>query len=241
MKIKFDTIHFLMMAKNLEDEIKNVENLLSGIQKVLSKCELDQLEIQNTRIVPEQKANKLESEAKKYWDLFYKRNETRFFKDRRWTTREFEELISESKTRGERMVMLEVGCGVGNFVFPLIEENINDYLIYACDFSPRAIDFIKQNPLYNEEKLIAFQCDITKEDIFNYIKKESLDFITMIFVLSAIHPEKHFQVFQTMFSLLKPGGKILFRDYGLYDMAQLRFKPGHKISENFYMRQDGTR
>jgi hypothetical protein len=24
-------------------------------------------------------------------------------------------------------------------------------------------------------------------------------------------------------------------------MTQLRFKPGHKISENFYMRQDGTR
>lgn len=41
------------------------------------------------------KQKKLEEEAKKHWDKFYLRNETRFFKDRHWTTREFEELVGQ--------------------------------------------------------------------------------------------------------------------------------------------------
>jgi hypothetical protein len=51
------------------------------------------LEKQNSRLVSEFRAVKLESEAKKSWDLFYKRNQTKFFKDRHWTTREFQELL----------------------------------------------------------------------------------------------------------------------------------------------------
>ena len=37
--------------------------------------------------------DKLEKDAKKNWDLFYKRNSTHFFKDRHWITREFPELL----------------------------------------------------------------------------------------------------------------------------------------------------
>jgi hypothetical protein len=54
------------------------------------------LEKQNTRLVSEFRAVKLETEAKKSWDLFYKRNQTKFFKDRHWTTREFQELLGSN-------------------------------------------------------------------------------------------------------------------------------------------------
>ncbi|XP_030371826.1 methyltransferase-like protein 6 [Scaptodrosophila lebanonensis] len=225
-----------------------ITDVFSTSTKELSASERAKLDEQNKRLVPAFKAQKLEIDAQRHWDIFYKRNETRFFKDRHWTTREFQELLAEphntNQSKGEHRNLLEVGCGVGNLVFPLLEEQLKSgggFYFYACDFSPRAIDFVRANELYDPNHITAFQCDITTEQVHQSIPSESLDVCTMIFVLSAIHPDKFGDVLQNLWRLLKPGGVVLFRDYGLYDMAQLRFKPGHKIADNFYMRQDGTR
>lgn len=63
----------------------------------------------------------------------------------------------------------------------------------------------------------------------------------MIFVLSAIHPDKFKGVLTNLYECLRPGGMVLVRDYGLYDMAMLRFGPGSKLGSQLYVRQDGTR
>lgn len=49
--------------------------------------------------------------------------------------------------RAGRRTMLELGCGVGNAVFPLLEDNRGLYVI-AVDLSTRAIDILKQHPMY---------------------------------------------------------------------------------------------
>ncbi|XP_002738440.1 tRNA N(3)-cytidine methyltransferase METTL6-like [Saccoglossus kowalevskii] len=215
-------------------------NMERSIHPVRTLTKEEQLKLEkDTTLLSEFKRNKLEKEAQRNWDLFYKRNSTNFYKDRHWTTREFEELRNESSD-GSKKILLEVGCGVGNFLFPLLEENPHLF-IYACDFSPRAVQFVKDNARYEPSRIEVFQCDLTTDLLSSRIVDCNVNIVTMIFVLSAIHPDKMVQVVRNIHTVLKPGGCVLFRDYGLFDHAMLRFAPGHKLGDNFYVRQDGTR
>ncbi|XP_061579519.1 mRNA N(3)-methylcytidine methyltransferase METTL8 [Cololabis saira] len=137
--------------------------------------------------------------------------------------------------------ILEVGCGVGNSVFPIVNniKETNSFL-YCCDFSPRAIQLVKAHPDYDDSVCHAFVHDIC-EDVASFpFPPLSLDVILAVFVLSSIHPDRMQGVVERLSANLKPGGIFLFRDYGRYDLSQLRFKKGRCLSENFYTRGDGT-
>lgn len=141
----------------MEDNIEQADSGSGHVAKQLTSEEIDKIKAQNSRLVSEFQAMQLEKNAKKHWDLFYKRNEVRFFKDRHWTTREFQELLGLGNTDNAQ-TLLEIGCGVGNLIYPLLEDNINFKMIYACDLSPRAVDFVKVSIKF-DHLIIKSECN----------------------------------------------------------------------------------
>ncbi|KAK2398826.1 putative methyltransferase family protein [Trifolium repens] len=180
---------------------------------------------------------KYEREAKRYWDVFYKRHKDKFFKDRHYLDKEWGDYFS-----GEgKKVILEVGCGAGNTIFPVI-ASYPDAFVYACDFSPRAIELVKMHEDFKESHVHTFVSDLTADDLCKEITPSSVDIVTMIFMLSAVSPEKMPLVLQNIRKVIKPNGYVLLRDYATGDLAQERFSgKDQKISDNFYVRGDGTR
>jgi 2-polyprenyl-3-methyl-5-hydroxy-6-metoxy-1,4-benzoquinol methylase len=46
------------------------------------------------------------------------------------------------------ILLLQVGCGAGNTVYPLLEVN-PELRVYACDFSPKAVQLVQAHPGYS--------------------------------------------------------------------------------------------
>lgn len=130
-------------------------------------------------------------------------------------------------------MLLEVGCGVGNMLYPLLEAN-KGLRVHCCDFSARAVDMVKAHPLYDEARVNAFVFDLTSPEpsLGSYLTRPPYDSwpspttISLIFVLSAIPPDLHASVLKSLASLLSStptGGHILFRDYAYGDLSQVRY------------------
>ncbi|EUD64859.1 hypothetical protein C922_04703 [Plasmodium inui San Antonio 1] len=285
-----------------EEAVQNEKRIIESNRRVLRECQKE----------------KLISERKKNWDKFYHNYKSNFFKDRKWIRIEFDHIfrgqtsINEETTgdaiqdgeegttevgnRKEKKLVLEIGCGVGNTLIPLLME----YEHLDCvgiDFSKNAINLLNEKwsrVVSLNEKLKGVPGEGTEEtendrteaaevtqnednseeedassDIFelkrykkmgNLIKTcvvditapeedstqvcdiGTVDIVLLIYVLSSVQPEKMKNVIYHSYRYLKRGGYVLLRDYGLYDLAQVRFanKKGKKISENFYVRGDKT-
>lgn len=85
----------------------------------------------------------------------------------------------------------------------------------------------------------TFVCNILKGDPCEVIKEEA-DFCTMIFFLSSFVRKDIEEILKKINKIIKKGGLILIRDYGLYDLAMIRNeKKGNMIEENCFRKGDG--
>ncbi|KAI8996472.1 methyltransferase [Trametes punicea] len=200
---------------------------------------------QKSAPVPEEEKQKYNEKPARHWDNFYKANASNFFRNRKWLHLEFPELKAAAESDAGPMVIAEIGCGAGNAVFPLLQANKNPNLsLKAYDYSSHAVKLVQNNPLYLSPPLGTIEAavwDLTSPDLPPGLEPGTVDIITLIFVMSALHPREWANAVSNVHRLLKPGGLVLLRDYGRYDLTQLRFKGGRLLDDNFYIRGDKTR
>ena len=110
-------------------------------------------------------------------------------------------------------------------VFPLMEAAGSSVFGLACDFSSRALDFVRQNDQFNTNRMFAFTCDIVQESIINKLKviTSGIDIMTVLFVLSALDPNEMQRAPKNLADVMKCGGKVCVRDYAVNDSASLEF------------------
>ena len=118
---------------------------------------------------------RLDIDAKRNWDIFYRNNATNFYKDRHYLAREFTELaealqaqkdLVDKGEESKEVVLLDLGCGVGNAFWPLVETfKMPPLRVQCCDFSKRAVNFVKENILYSPDHIQADVCDLVNDVI----------------------------------------------------------------------------
>ncbi|KAJ2936944.1 hypothetical protein H1R20_g133, partial [Candolleomyces eurysporus] len=204
------------------------------------------LEKQRSNPVPAEDKAKYNDKPSRHWDNFYKMNAANFFRNRKWLHNEFPELVAGTKPGAGSFVVAEIGCGAGNSAYPLLSSNQNpDLKIFAYDYSPHAVKLVQRNELYDAPPIGSIEAavwDLTSTaGIPSNLKEGSVDVAVLIFVMSALHPNEWAQAVENVYKMLKPGGLIVFRDYGRYDLAQLRFKSNRLLDDNLYIRGDKTR
>jgi SAM-dependent methyltransferase len=159
---------------------------------------------------------------------------------------EFEKYLRDCP---ESSTILEVGCGHGCSMYPIIENFPVRYV--ATDYSAEVLYILKKGSKYNAERCTVEHWDVTQpvtERLSDAISTP-LSAIVCVFALSAVHPDLHIQCLMNMRNVLlgksacsadghRAPGVILFRDYGIHDMTMHRHKL--RYSDTLFGRADGT-
>jgi SAM-dependent methyltransferase len=193
------------------------------------------------------------------WELFYKQHSRRgaVYQTRRYLPKAFPELLlllpaaATVSNGGDSpflpTVLLEVGCGLGSSLAAILECHPTVQCI-AIDVSQTALQLLHAKlPVQHAARVRSFRCDVASEPavlqagigIGGGGGSSLVDLALLVFTLSAIPPKQHVAVLRNLRAVMRPGsGLLLFRDYGKYDVTQLRSK--RRLGERLFARQDGT-
>jgi SAM-dependent methyltransferase len=209
-----------------------------------------------------------ESEADS-WNRFYRAHQTNFFKDKHYLETDFpkEFTTTTAEDNGEdrpRRCCVEIGCGVGNAVLPLLlapddadndssysntrsrsSVSVIDWTLHCLDLSQVAVDLLVQDSRFvqaaAQQRAFAYCCDLTQR--LPQACRQVADVTTLFFCLSAMDPSQHVAAARNVCETLKPGGTVVLRDYGRYDAGQMKLgqQRDKLVADNFYRKQDGTK
>mmetsp|Transcript_26622 Transcript_26622/g.37498 ORF Transcript_26622/g.37498 Transcript_26622/m.37498 type:complete len:379 (+) Transcript_26622:127-1263(+) len=202
------------------------------------------------------KIRKLHYEASKNWNQFYRAHQTNFFNDRHYLPKAFPEEFpfddgddSSNVLSMNKKTVVEIGCGVGNAILPLLEQYPN-WVVWGFDFSKVGIDLMVQDERFlraqRDNRAHGYVWDMTSRSKEGPHKDchGIADICLMLFCLSAVPPkdENMERAACHAAKVLKPGGILVFRDYGRYDQAQFKLGTSRNksLGNNFYVKHDGT-
>ena len=180
------------------------------------------------------------------WERFHRvqNGRAKFFEPRRYLMHEFPGLF------GARRV-LELGCGSGSAALPVAAENPGCEVL-AVDFAEASVTQLQGSARelgLGPPRVRATVCDAAARPCPRPLMGLGADACLMVFLLSAVEPARMPDVLTNAFEALHPGGRVYFRDYGLYDAAQIKWPPAQQSANSesggtgvgpTYWRQDGT-
>ena len=205
-------------------------------------------EASTTNILPAICSNRYQSKSshenvaeRKHWESFFRNHNTgNFFRPRNYLFSEFRSWLSKPNPQDghDSLTVVEVGCGHGCSMYPLIENlpYLTKYI--ATDYSSNALEILKEHSSYDKSRIQTALWDLSLPPDTTETFQSLSDIVICVFALSAVEPEHHITALKNMGLILKPNGKILFRDYGLHDMTMYRHTT--RLSEKLFERNDRT-
>jgi len=181
------------------------------------------------------------------WDGHYNVN-LRNYNDRHYLHNDFPYLLPAARETDEPVTILETGCGAGNSLLPLLASDPSASMV-GCDVSPRAVALVSERIAREglAHRASASVWDLAQPPPESLPPLPFAHLTLAIFTLSALPPASMVDALRHLRACLRPGGRILLRDYGRLDSKQLKFAraAGARLecgvpACEWYARGDGT-